>query len=638
MKQLNLFLLSFLFLSIRLVAQDLDSNAFMDKVYAAYELEGIDNDSAYSLAEEALTEANQFDYKLGKAYALVRLASINNLQGKNDSAIHFAQEARAIRIQEGDLSGAIGVCYILAYAFEETGNVDSAFAVLYDAKRMIDAAGDSSDLVDVLLELGNLNASYKEAEEALELYVEAGELAKRIDYQAGQATANSNRGRAAFAARRFEEAIGFYLDAQEYYLKEQDQVALALNYNNLALAHSHLEHYQMATLLFNNAIQLFKDLGMNAEQANSYFNLGSMYNNRRMPDSAIFFLNKSKFMSHVIGDIMLLAKSHEFLADAYVMNGDYLLAYENQVQSNRLQDSVLSIEKVKSISDMQTKYETEKKEQKIVLLDAQNKTKSAQRNVLLVGSLLLLLIILASSIYWRQKNKLAKKNKEIAEQKIESLLDEQEIKTYDAMLAGQEEERLRIATDLHDRLGSMLSTIKLLFSSLEEKIDLAQEESKKQADRAGNLIDDACVEVRRISHNLGSGMVANFGLIAALDNLCSSIQSSGKISCEFIPYGDFKGLPLQTEVEIYRMIQEGINNSLKHSQAENLSLQINRLSDEININLSDDGIGFDKSKVNLKGGMGLGSLQTRADKIKANLIIDSKIGSGTNILIEIPLS
>src|SRR5690606_6866170 len=135
-----------------------------------------------------------------------------------------------------------------------------------------------------------------------------------------------------------------------------------------------------------------------------------------------------------------------------------------------------------------------------------------------------------------------------------------------------EEERQRISSELHDRLGSMLSTIKLLFSSLEEKLNITQTENQQKLEKTNKLIDEACVEVRRISHNLGVGMVAGFGLENATNELLESIQATGKIRCKYSSFNFPNKIDLTTQIELFRVIQESVNNALKHAKASLISI------------------------------------------------------------------
>lgn len=376
---------------------------------------------------------------------------------------------------------------------------------------------------------------------------------------------------------------------------------------------------------------------MQSEEANLYYNMGILYKDMNQPDSAIYLLIRSSELAKQIHEPEKLMDNYKLLAEIWADKGDYMKAYQYHVQFTTLNDSLLNAEKISSISEMQTKYDTEKKEQQITLLDEQGKTRMAQRNFFIAGSIVLLLGLFVLTFYYLQRQKLAKKNEQIAQQKIEGLLNETEIKTYNAMIEGQEEERKRIATDLHDRLGSMLSTVKLLFSGLETKLDKAQQENALQYEKANSLLDDAVAEVRRISHNMNTGMVMSFGLETALQELCESIHSSGLIECKLLAYGMEERLPQATEIGVYRIVQELFSNILKHAKAQKVTVQLNRHEHSLNLTVEDDGVGFDVAEKRRSGGMGLKNLEARATKLNGTYHIDSTPGRGTISILEIPI-
>jgi signal transduction histidine kinase len=334
----------------------------------------------------------------------------------------------------------------------------------------------------------------------------------------------------------------------------------------------------------------------------------------------------------------LRSKIHLELAECYEKTDNTPLSLIHLKDYLHLHDSLINISKVESLTEMRTKYETEKKEQQIELLNQKSKAQKAERNFILAISVVLLLTLITLGVYFIQRNRIAKRNERIAQQELESVLDEQEIKTYNAMLEGQEEERMRIATDLHDRLGSMLSTIKLMFSSLEEKVDKAQEDSQKQYAKANSLLDQACTEVRTISHNLGTGMVANFGLARALEELCESIDQTGKVKCKLLTHNLADDYKIATEVTLYRIAQEAVNNAIKHAKAKSITVQLNDLGEELSLQVEDDGVGFNINKLEPKSGMGLNNLKKRAEKIGGSFHLDSSLGRGTNIIVEVPLN
>jgi len=228
-----------------------------------------------------------------------------------------------------------------------------------------------------------------------------------------------------------------------------------------------------------------------------------------------------------------------------------------------------------------------------------------------------------------------KREKETREK--EQLIHEQELKSISAMLEGQETERKRIASDLHDRLGSMLSTVKLYFGLVEEQLDMREEKNKEQYNKANFLLDQACEEVRKISHNLVSGDLASFGLVPALTQMKSTIEDSGLIKINFFSFGMDIRLGSTVEITLYTIVQELINNILKHSKATEVTIQLNKGGNNLNIVVEDNGLGFDVASAQSKGGMGLKSLETRVGKLNGNISIDSRKGKGTTIIINIPV-
>ncbi|MCC6685029.1 MAG: sensor histidine kinase, partial [Bacteroidia bacterium] len=439
-----------------------------------------------------------------------------------------------------------------------------------------------------------------------------------------------------YKQNQFAAALSCYQQIDSISRLIHDDIGNAQNMNNIALCYAGLKRTTKALSYYVRALNAYKKFGMQSEEANVYYNMAILYKDINRPDSSIYYLTLSSELAKQIQEPERLMHNYELLAKIWADKGDYMKAYRYHVQFTTLNDSMLNAEKIASISEMQTKYDTEKKEQQIALLDEQGKTRMAQRNFFIAGSIVLLLGLFVLGFYYWQRQKLAKKNEQIARQKIEGLLNETEIKTYNAMIEGQEEERKRIATDLHDRLGSMLATVKLLFSSLDTKIDTIRKENNEQFSTAKNLLDEACSEVRRISHNLSSGIVMSFGLVPALEELCHSVDQSKLIKCKLMAYGMDERLDQSIELGVYRMIQEIFSNILKHAKASKVTVQLNHVEGSLNVTIEDDGPGFNVEEKRKSGGMGLQNLEKRAAQLNGVYTVDSHPGKGTISIIEIP--
>ena len=614
-----------------------DTNAVIFLLTEAKKLQRITPDSAFKLAENALRLSQQLNYSKGVGSSCMRLGAILSDQGKNDSALLYLKRSYAIRKKIGDFKNASGSCIQLSYIYQQQGAKDSAFYYLYESLRLCKLVNDSGKLAQTCTALGSLFSDYGDSKNALTWFLEAAKIAESTQDIQNFYLAHEGLGFYYYDRNEFEKALYYLLKVDSIMPQLGDAVLAAKTLNNVGLCYSSLKNYILAKIYYRKALQEYTRLDMPLDIALAYFNLGSMYNNLNQPDSAIYYLDKSLPLARESGDLQRAARCYEFLADAYALKGNYSKAYDYHLYYTGLRDSLLNEEKVSSIAEMQTKYDTEKKEQQIVLLDEQNKTKAAQRNALIAGSILLLLSLFVLGFYYLQRNKLAKKNEEIARGKIETLLNETELKTYNAMIEGQEEERKRIASDLHDRLGSMLATVKLLFSALDTKIDKAQEENTAQYNKANQLLDEACSEVRRISHNLSTGMVMSFGLVPALQELCESVDQSGLIKCKLMTYGMDKRLDQSIETGVYRIVQELFSNILKHAKAQHIVVQLNHVEGSLNITVEDDGVGFNVEEKKQSGGMGLKNLSKRAAQLNGLYTVDSHPGKGTISIIEIPI-
>jgi len=202
-----------------------------------------------------------------------------------------------------------------------------------------------------------------------------------------------------------------------------------------------------------------------------------------------------------------------------------------------------------------------------------------------------------------------------------------------AEISTLESERKRIASDLHDDLGPLLSAVKLQVNSL----DAASPGDHQIISKASTNMDSILSKIREIANNLVPNVLIRNGLIKALDNYIENINQTGKLLIN-VDYDNFKRLPAESEVHVYRMIQEIIHNTIKHSGATVCSLLFKLEQQKLKISFSDNGKGFDYeklSKTNL--GFGLQNILSRTEIMEGELFIDTKPGHGVNYLIEIPI-
>lgn len=307
-------------------------------------------------------------------------------------------------------------------------------------------------------------------------------------------------------------------------------------------------------------------------------------------------------------------------------------AFETIEYYHYLKDSLLMTTNAKNVNELSLQYETAKKDALISEMEIKNINRTAQRNYAIFASLLLLTL---GFFLWRRtrykQRQIEAENKLQAEQ-IDNLKKEKKILSLTSMLEGQEAERTRIAQDLHDGLGGLLSSVRNHFSLIEYEVK--QLDKLNVYDRTNKMIDQACTEVRRISHNLMPASLQLNGLIATVRQYCQDIDNTRKIDVQFEQTGkeDFK-LNETKEIFIYRIIQEAVTNVLKHAEAENLLVQLGFYNGDLTLIIEDNGIGFGADVK--QNGIGLQSIKSRVDHLNGQIDIDSQIGEGTTITINI---
>jgi two-component system NarL family sensor kinase len=411
--------------------------------------------------------------------------------------------------------------------------------------------------------------------------------------------------------------------------------------SNLVTLYNDTEQYELAIQKGKEVIEIDIEMGNQRFIGIDERILGITYFKLESFDSANFHMTRAYEIAKSLGfkDDARLALND--LAEFAKKREDYKMAYEYRVKSDSIAQKIFVEGTNDEILDLREKYNTaslelENERQKNI---AEQQRKSKFIILVVAVALILIISVWLYIVNQRRKNMtlLAEKNEEINKQQIDELLQEQEIASLQGVLQGQESERKRVAMDLHDRLGGMLSMVKLHFSAFEERIDTTDAKNQKFL-KASELLDQATKEVREISHDLLSGVLTKFGLIPALEELKDKISSTGKLKVG-IYSNDIKGaLNAEQELQLYRIVQELLSNILKHAKAKETNIQLNRSGDSLNLIVEDDGVGFNLSNSNEKGGIGLINLKARVAKLNGSFHIDSGKGGGTTISIDIPLN
>jgi two-component system, NarL family, sensor histidine kinase DegS len=402
---------------------------------------------------------------------------------------------------------------------------------------------------------------------------------------------------------------------------------------NIGTVYSALLNKPDSSLYFNQkAIPFLKKHGDVTTLALNYNNQGLQYKLKNKYKEAIHYYSKA--LSTPIRKNVTKTKLvfYENLAEAYALNKNYEQSTKYLNLINQLKDSINESKQNIAISEINEKYNNEKLRADNLEIDSKRK----KNKFLLIGTSIVLVlgtvIFLLIQKNTLRKQRLAEKEKELETQKLATVLKEQELTTIDAMIEGQEKERIRIANDLHDDLGSLLANVKLHFDALKEK------KSEDLYNKTNLLIDETYQKVRSIAHAKNSGVIAKQGLLKAVQQLASKTSLSNKIEINVIDHGLEERLENSLELSIFRIIQELITNILKHAYATEASIYLTCFDHNLNIMVEDNGKGFNSRKTLKKNtGMGIHSIDKRVEHLNGTMTIESEPKNGTTIIIDLPI-
>jgi signal transduction histidine kinase len=317
---------------------------------------------------------------------------------------------------------------------------------------------------------------------------------------------------------------------------------------------------------------------------------------------------------------------------AYKAKGDSLNGFRyGRLALLEEQKEQLIVTKVSELEEKNEKLEKAKK-----LAESEATSKSQQNMIIWLVALLLFVVVIAllTRTALKRKQELAEKEKELEIQKNEELLRKHEIQTVNAMIIGQEKERKRIANDLHDNINSDIITAKVQLEHLSKNYEKV-ENPQKILDLCVNILDDAYHKTRNISHERNSGVMAQKELIPGIKKLAEKASTAYGLSIHVHDHGFESKLSNSVEITIFSIIQELVTNILKHANATEASISLTQHDEEVNIIIEDNGVGFDAQKELSSKGMGLGNMTEQLKQINGTIDIDSTLGKGTTVVIDI---
>lgn len=500
---------------------------------------------------------------------------------------------------------------------------------------LFDSLQNKEGMAAVNNELAVFYHKQKDIEKSIKALDAAEEAARAVNDLRSLGTTLGHRGAWLSVEGKFKEARPYFEEVLKIRKEIKDSVGLGYIYLDFAEMALHEGNLDLSLKNIDLSTDIRKRIGDTQGVIVNMVNKGETYFNAGMYKQALPFFLQGLAEGKKIGYTDLVRHTNGYVAETYLNLNDYRNAYRYQQAGYKLKDSLFNIERTKVIQDLETKYETEKKNQTIVMLDQQNKLKQAtiDFNYLLIAGLLISVGLLGLVfILWRRRN-MERQKAIMQEQKIR--LRETQI---NAVIESQEQERRRFASDLHDGMGQLISALQLNLSSLRQQSSF--EKRDQLFESSEQLLNEAHDEIRNIAFNLMPPVLVKEGLVPAVQELARKINRASKIKASLSVFDLTARLPQVTEISLYRVIQEFLSNIIKYSNAEKVTISFTGYENELVLTIDDDGEGYDlKAFQETSEGNGWRNVNSRINLIKGSIEIDTQPRRKNNtIIITVPVT
>ena len=607
----------------------------------------------------------------GKAMIFLTLASLYETNNQ-DSAAYYLQKGK-------DLSQSLGFDKGIYYYYQQgtvlsytKGNYSQALEQSYKGLEMARKLKDTVKVITMLNNLGIISAYFGNFNEQLKYALQVKDAVESVKDSSMLSGAYHNLANCYYNLGQYRKAVdaaaySVYVNTvfgEKSMYVNRAYATLAQGYDGLRMTDSALYFYNIS---INESIRLndkyaegsiygyqcnlyasMKKFGDMLKAAEKSFFLSKELQSRQMIASSLYNLAYAQFFNNNNAvarktitealDIAITDSLSDELKNCYTVlsyiaarDGDFSTSISAKQKADSINDAFLNEKVLKSTAELERKYETEKKDNQIKLQKAIIQRKNIFNYILITGAASLLFISLLTYRNYRHKQKLQL-------QRISELETEKQLTAAEAVLKGEEQERTRLAKDLHDGLGGMLSGIKYSFQTMKGNLIMTPD-NQQAFERSMDMLDSSIKEMRRVAHNMMPETLVKFGLDTALREFCNDINQSGALSVNYQSFGMDKAVVEQsTSITIYRIVQELVNNIMKHAAAKTAIVQLSKENSFVSVTVEDDGKGFNPVILQRTEGMGWSNIQSRVEYLKGKLDVQSEPGKGTSVHIELNIA
>lgn len=575
-------------------------------------------DSLRSVIDSKRSYNDQINASL-KLLETFQLKNFDTTLMEGDKALQLARK-NTDSVSVAEIKRHIGV----ASYFK--GKYDVAARNFYESIAILEKANEKKKLAPVYNDLAKLYRKTRDLDRALQNYNKADAIYRQLNDTAGISMILNESGVVFEYREDYTEAINRYTSSMKLAEAAGDSLSVSYSLSNIAGVYVIQKKYALAEKNLLRALNIRQILKDSFAIALTYSDLGVAMNGKGDYNKAVEYLSLSNQMAEHLKYPELQSNNYNELSTVAQKQGDFQKAFQYFMKRSALRDSLYALEKTRQIEELNTKYETAQREQQIQ--NQQNKIRL--QNFLFVGiaGLVLLAGLLIYSQYKRYRLR--------KETQLQSEIMRQQEIAVKAVMEAEENERERIAKDLHDGVGQMMSAAKMNLSAFESEIQFSNVEHKKSFEKIISLVDESCKEVRTVSHIMMPNALLKSSLGAAIREFVDKLNNK-TLKVHVYTEGLDDRLDSNVETVLYRVIQECVNNTIKHAGATTLDISLIKDKDGISGTIEDNGKGFDTTDKEKFEGIGLKNITTRIEYLKGTVDFDSAPGRGTVVALHVPL-
>jgi signal transduction histidine kinase len=522
----------------------------------------------------------------------------------------------AMRLHDKKVTGLMLRSIASVYFFK--GNYDSTANYCDRAADALMAINQQHVLADDYMRLAEVYARQKNYDKAISLYNAAIDLAPKTGTRQTLMFALSGLGRLYEARQNYQEALNYYKqsfdigDSIDFVKKAKANTSEAYSHSFMGdvLGSMKQKNIQVPDIL--KTIETKKALSDTLALTINYFNLGQLYKSKKMYPQALDALQNCLQYATQINYTDMQNSAVNEIADLYGQMGNY----KQSLFYLKKHATLSTTKNSKTIDELQTRYEITQREDQLL----KQQFEITKRNYWMVGIVVFVLLILLIVFIFYKQAQLKQRNA-----------------AMQAIIETEESERRRIAQDLHDSVSQTMSAAKINLTVIGGELPFVSEDQRKRFEKAINLVDYGFREVRTISHNMMPWALHKTGLAQVVKQFIENIENN-TIAINFYSKGFDAPFDDTIEIILYRVLQESVNNVMKHANASRLDISLIRDEANISLTIEDNGLGFDTANPETQGGMGLNNLRSRINFLKGKVELDSQAGRGTLVSVYVPVT